>query len=181
MIHKEDASSIHIAMSSKHIIVTGLLSWLAMIGIDFFLHAGLLSKLYLTSSPFLLPPERAFRLIPLGYLSFLLLNILLIWLMIRLKTLGWLKGFVFGISLGGLTWGSFTLGLSSISTADSTLLVGWFLGQTFELGVGGAAVGYGLAGKSIKRLSIITILGIVILVLLTVILQTVGLAPSQRL
>lgn len=181
MINKEEKSSIHVAISSKRVIVTGLMSWLVMVGFDFFLHAGLLSKLYLTSSPFLLPPEKAFRLIPLGYLSFLLLGILLLWLMIRLKTIGWQKGFVFGVTLGGLTWGSFTLGLSTISTADTSLLVGWFLGQTLELGLGGAVVGYSLTGKSMKKLLIITSITIVLLALITVILQTLGLAPSQSL
>ncbi len=181
MVYKEEKSSVSVALSSKRYIVTGLMSWLAMIGFDFFLHAGLLSKLYLTSSPFLLPPDQALRHIPLGYISFLLLDILLLWLMIRLKTFGWQKGFVFGVSLGGLAWGSFTLGLSSVSTAGTSLLVGWFLGQTFELGLGGAVVGYALAGKSLKSLSIITIITIILLVLITVILQTVGLAPSQKL
>ncbi len=181
MFIKEEKGSMGVAISSKRTFIIGLMSWLAMLGVDFFLHAGLLSRLYLTSSPFLLPPEEAFRLIPLGYLSFLLLNILLIWLMIRLKTYGWLNGFVFGISLGGLIWGSFTLGLASISTADTSLLIGWLLGQTFELGVGGAVIGYGLAGKSIKRLALITIIIVFILVLLTVILQSVGFAPSQKM
>lgn len=49
-----------------------LLSWLSMLGFDFFLNAGLLARLYLEPSPFLLPPAEAFRRIPIGYLSFLL-------------------------------------------------------------------------------------------------------------
>jgi len=51
-----------------------------MLGFDFFLNAGLLSRMYLKPSPFLLPPERMFKLIPLGYLSFLLMAVLLYWL-----------------------------------------------------------------------------------------------------
>jgi hypothetical protein len=47
----------------------GLLSWLAMLGVDFFFHGGLLATLYQQPSPFLLPPSDAFRRIPLGHLA----------------------------------------------------------------------------------------------------------------
>ena len=56
-----------------HLVKIGLLAWLAVIGFDLFLHAGVLAGIYSEPSPFLLPPEEAFRLIPLGYLSFLML------------------------------------------------------------------------------------------------------------
>ena len=53
-----------------------LLSWLAMIGVDFLLHAGLLASWYVEPHPFLLPPTAAFARIPLGYMSFLGLAVL---------------------------------------------------------------------------------------------------------
>ena len=165
----------------KHILIIGFLSWLAMIGIDFFIHAGLLAKFYTNPSPFLLSPGDAFRLIPLGYLSFGILAILLIWLMLRLNVVGWQKGLIFGLILGGLTWGSFILGLLSISTAETSLLLGWFLGQTFELGIGGAVAGKGLSGYSLKKLFVIVFIGIIILVVLTITLQSIGFAPSMRI
>ena len=165
----------------KQIVLIGLLSWLAMIGIDFFLHAGLLARFYVKPSPFLLPPEEAFRLIPLGYLSFGFLEILIFWLMFRLKIIGSNRGFVFGIALGCLLWGSFALGLLSISTAEPSLLLSWFLGQTFELGIGGAVVGKGLTGVSLKKLFIYVFVGIVILIILTIVLQTIGFAPAIRI
>ncbi len=65
-----------------------MLVWLSMIGFDVFLHAGVLADLYVRSSPFLLPPERAFAFIPIGYLSPLGLAILLIWLMAKLSLQG---------------------------------------------------------------------------------------------
>ncbi len=37
-----------------------LICWLSMFGFDFFLHAGLLTKLYVRPSSFLLPAEEAF-------------------------------------------------------------------------------------------------------------------------
>jgi hypothetical protein len=67
-----------------------------MLGFDFLLHAGLLAGLYLQPSPFLLPPVTALALIPAGYLSFLLLAVLLVWLMRRLKLAGWRAGAIFG-------------------------------------------------------------------------------------
>jgi hypothetical protein len=73
-----------------------LLAWLTMIGFDFFLHAGVLASLYTMPSTFLLPPERAFALIPIGYFSFLGLALLLIWLMTKLSIQDWKKGMLFG-------------------------------------------------------------------------------------
>ncbi len=44
-----------VRLSLRALILLTLLGWLSMIGFDFFLHAGLLARLYLTPSPFLLP------------------------------------------------------------------------------------------------------------------------------
>src|SRR6266496_3077714 len=79
-----------------------LLGWLAMLGIDFFLHGGLLAAFWFQESPFLLPPAQAFSLIPVGYTAFLLLAILLLWLMTQLAITGWRQGFIFGLKLGAL-------------------------------------------------------------------------------
>lgn len=155
-----------------------LLAWLSMIGFDFFLHAGLLARLYTEPSPFLLPPERAFALIPIGYLSFLGLAVLLTWLMARLGLQGWRQGALFGIQLGLLAWGSFVLGLFSISTASPALLLGWFLGQTVELGTAGMVVGHGFAGRRLGRLFVIVLILVIIAVVAGVIVQNVGFAPA---
>lgn len=129
-----------------------LLAWLTMIGFDFFLHAGILAPLYAKESAFLLSPERAFALIPIGYLAFLGLAVLLVWLMVKLNIRDWRKGGIFGLQLGFLAWGSLILGLYSISTASPILLLTWFIGQTVELGLAGAVAGYGLTQQKLKRL-----------------------------
>ena len=154
------------------------LAWLSMIGFDFFLHAGVLARLYVKPSPFLLPPERAFALIPVGYLSFLGLTILLIWLMTRLGIQGWRQGAIFGLKLGALTWGALVLGLLSISTASPTLLVGWFLGQTTGLGIAGMVAGSGFTGVRLGRLFLKVLALVIGAFAITILLQTLGLAPA---
>ena len=68
-------------------------AWVLSIGFDLFLHAGVLAHLYAEPSPFLLPAEEAFRRIPLGYLTFLVLSAALFWLLRRLDVRGALAGF----------------------------------------------------------------------------------------
>ncbi len=166
------------ASRSRRVLVTILLAWLAMLGFDFLLHAGLLARLYLEPRPFLLAPLESFRRLPFGYLSFLLSAILLVWLMARLRLFGWRAGLGFGLKLGALIWGAGTLGLYSISTADASLLAGWFLGQTVEFGVAGAVAGSGLAGGRLGRLSVKVVALVLFLVIVTVALQSFGLAPA---
>ena len=120
---------------------TVALSWLAMIGADFCLHAGLLAPLYDWGSPFLLRPADAFVRIPIGYLSFLVLAIGLAWLLPRFNVERGRDGAVVAGTLGAVGWGALLLGLWSISTADLGLFVGWWLGQTVELALGGLVVG----------------------------------------
>jgi hypothetical protein len=166
--------------AGRNILLLTFIAWLSMIGFDFFLHAGLLAGLYRQPSPFLLPPLTAFKFIPVGYLSFLLLAALLVWLMIRLKLSGWREGAVFGLKLGGLTWGAFVLGLLSISTASFTLLIGWFIGQTLELSLAGAVVGSGLAGMRLRGLFGVVIAFVLLSVVATVILQSLGVFSTTR-
>lgn len=112
-------------------------AWALSIGIDLFLHAGLLARLYVEPSPFLLPAQDAFRRIPLGYLTFLILTVGLFWLLRRLRIRGFTAGFRLAAVAGAVVWGAPVLGLYSISTANPGLLIGWWIGQTVELSVAG--------------------------------------------
>ena len=159
---------------TNYLVKIGLLAWLAVIGFDLFLHAGILAGLYSEPSPFLLSPEDAFRLIPLGYVSFLVLIILLIWLMSKLSIIGWKSGLIFGLKVGALAWGALILGLLSISTASVSLLVGWFLGQTVELGIAGMVMGSGLSTDHLLSLLVKVIIFFVFMVALAILLQNVG-------
>jgi len=164
-------------LTARSITTVTLLSWLSMLGCDFLLHAGLLARLYVEPSPFLLPPMTAFRLIPLGYLSFLMMALLMTWLMVKQRVEGGHDGLIFGLKLGGLIGGSMVFGLASISTAGYALLLGWFLGQTAELGIAGAVIGSSLGGVSHRRLFMRVIGFVVFSVFLTIVLQLTGFAP----
>jgi tryptophan-rich sensory protein len=167
--------------SKRRLIGVIFLAWFAVLGFDFFLHGGLLAGFYTESSPFLLPPEMAFRLIPLGYLAFLVLQIFLVWLMVRLDIKGWRPGLLFGLQVGGFVWGAMVLGLLSISTASIPLMVGWFIGQTIEAGIGGMVAGAGLKKEHMRRLVIYVVVFVIGSIFITVLLQSVGLAPATKI
>jgi hypothetical protein len=127
---------------------------LAVIGFDLFLHAGILSPLYEDPGTFLLPSETAFKRIPLGYLAFAILNIMLVWLMVKYDLKGMKSGFKFGLIMGLFIWVALSVGLASISTAPYFLLIGWAAGQAMELGLAGAIIGIGLERRTLKKLSL---------------------------
>jgi len=168
------------SLSTGRLCGLGLLAWLTMLGVDFFLHGGLLAGFYVEPGPFLLPPAEAFRLIPLGYLAFLLLAIMLLWLMVRLGVAGCRPGLMFGLQLGALVWGALVLGLASVTSAPWALLAGWFAGQSLEMGVAGAVMGSGLAGRRLGGLLWRVAVLVLVLLVLTVVLQSVGLAPALK-
>ena len=158
-------------VKTAKVVRTALLAFLSVIGFDFFLHAGVLASLYAAPSPFLLSSDKSFRLIPLGYLSFLILVGLLTWLMLKLNLAGWKAGTIFGLKVGALIWGALTIGLFSVSTASPVLLLGWFSGQTIELGIAGMVLGSGLETSRLRSLSVKVIIFVFIMVVLSIIFQ----------
>jgi hypothetical protein len=170
-----------VAPTAGRVVALTVIAWFSMLGVDFLVHGGFLAGLYHQPSTFLLPSATAFARIPLGYLSFLVLAILLTWLMLRLKLAGWQAGTVLGLELGGLLWGAFVLGLLSISTAGLPLLLGWFVGQTLELAIAGAVMGSGLAGRRLRWLVGMVIGLVVLCVAVTIIIQSSGVVPTTRL
>jgi len=162
-----------VPISKKRILHAVLLSWIIMLGVDFALHAGLLNEVYTTESPFLLPPERAFALIPLGYLSFLILTGFLVWLLLRLGIREAVSAGKIGLMFGAVVWGALMLGLLSITSADPILLLAWWIGQTLELGVGGVAAGFVLGGAALRKVWLGVVVGVVILVAVGILLQNI--------
>jgi hypothetical protein len=158
-------------------VATAGLAWLAMIGVDLALHAGLLAPLYDWDSPFLLEPGAAFARIPIGYLAFLVLAAALVWLLPRLRVQGALGGALVAGITGAVTWGALLLGLWSISTAELPLLAGWWIGQSVELAVGGLVIGSILGGARLRAVAWKVGLLVVVAAALAVLLQTIGYAP----
>jgi hypothetical protein len=158
--------------------VTGLLAWLAMIGVDLFLHAGVLAPLYDWDNPFLLAPVEAFVRIPAGYLAFLILAAALVWLLPRLGALSGRDGAIVGAVTGMVTWGALVLGLWSISTASLSLLAGWWIGQTAELAVGGFVVGSAFGGMPLRKLALWVGVIVTVGVAMAVVLQSIGYATA---
>ena len=157
-----------------------LAAWVLSIGIDLFLHAGLLARLYLEPSPFLLPANEAFRRIPLGYLTFLILTVGLFWLIRRLRFRGFAAGFLFAAGAGAVAWGALVLGLYSISTANPTLLAGWWIGQTTELAFAGGVLAAAENRVPLRRIWIAVGAAVIALAAATVALQSLGFAPAMR-
>lgn len=157
-----------------------VLAWVAMLGVDALLHAGVLARLYTMPNPFLLAPEQAFGRIPLGYTAFLIQAVFLTWLCWRLDMRRAGEGVRFGLVLGGVVWGSLVLALASIATAPVGLLVGWFVGQTAEMGVAGGVVAAGLGAQRLRRVALFVILFVAVCLVVTVLLQNIGLAPATH-
>jgi len=159
-----------------------LVAWVSMLGSDILLHAGILHRQYLGGHPFLLTPERAFQLIPLGYASFLIVAVLLVWLSDRIGVTGAKAGAKFGLILGGAIWASTVAGLASITTAPLPLLAGWFVGQTLEIGVAGAVVGAARSGTGRGRIWAVVVGWCALALAITVVLQnTVAAADSAAM
>lgn len=159
-----------------------LLAWLVMIAVDLPLHAAVLAPLYSRPGPFLLPPQRSFELIPLGYASFLLMAVLLVWLATALQAATWRDGAVLGFKIGALVWGSFALGLLSISSAPLDLMVGWAVGQTLEIAIAGAFVGAVKSGMRYRRALGLAFALLFVGLLTVVVLQSTGIVevPERR-
>lgn len=156
-------------------------AWVLSLGFDLFLHGGLLARLYVEPSPFLLRPEDAFRRIPLGYLGFLVLTCALYWLLRRLGIRGAVAGLQHGVAAGAVVWGAFALGLYSISTITVAMLAGWWVGQTIELGLAGAVLGAAASGVPLRRIWALVAIVVIGCMVVTVVLQSVGFAPAARI
>lgn len=78
------------------------MAWLVFLMLDFLAHASLLKSIWARELPALKSQEELFRLIPLGYLSFAFLTILIAWLYVRLYSSrgSALQGLKFGAGFG---------------------------------------------------------------------------------
>ena len=156
------------------------LAWVAWLALDFFLHAGILAWLWTEPHPALLPPRDLALRIPLGYLSFLLMVILLAWLALRLDARGPRRSALLGLKVGAVTSAAFMLGLGSISTIPPLLLVVWGVTQTIEMMIAGAVLGAALRAARLRWLVAGVVALAVVCVAIAIALQNLGLAPMPQ-
>jgi hypothetical protein len=83
-------------------------------------------------------------------------------------------------AFGAVVCGALVLGLWSISTADLGLLAGWLVGQTLELGLGGAVIGSILGGMRVRAVAW-RVAALVVGAISAVVLQTIGYATAPVL
>ena len=164
--------------SRRNLLLVGLVGWVATLGVDLFLNAGVFAEVFFESSPFLLSPEELFLRIPLGYLSFLLMTGLVVWLMSGLSITGWRAGARFGLFIGAVIHGASVLGIASVSTASVSFLAVWFIGQTLQTGVVGAVVGQGFATSNLRRFILFVVVLDIVLIGTTFALQSLEIVPT---
>lgn len=158
------------------------LAWIAIISLDFFLNAGLLSRLYRWDLPGFLPPLKMFQYIPLGYAAFLFWSILLIWLMKRLSIAGLRRGAGFGLTVGILCALAGFCGQLSIFDLPAWMLFIWAVVNTLSFTLGGAVAGAALAAPNLRRLTLRLVALFLGCLVLGILLQNIGGNPSaQRL
>ena len=71
--------------------------------------------------------------------------------------------------------------LEPIASANVLLLLGWWLGQTVELALAGLVAGTGLRAAQLRPLVLRVGGGVTLLVVVTIALQSAGLAPAMRI
>lgn len=161
----------------RRIRVTGTV-WLAMVGLDFLLNAGLFAGMYRDGGAFMLAPEEAFRRIPLGYAAFLILALGIVELTYRLAVRSVADGVRLGFASGAALAGAWGLGLYSIATLTPSVALAFSLIWLLLLTVGGGVAAAGLRGPSVRRLAL-RVAGADVLCAITVVaLQSFGIVST---
>jgi len=155
--------------------------WLAMVGVDFVLNAALFAGMYRDGGAFMLPPEEAFRRIPLGYAAFLILALGTVELAHRLGARSIIDGLRLGFASGAALAGEWGLGLYSIATLTPSVALAFGVIWLMLLAVGGGVAAAGLRGPSVRRLAL-RVMGADVLCAITVVaLQTFGVISTITL
>ena len=160
-------------MKSK--VVAIIMAWLLFIGVDFFFHASLLESLWEEDVPALKSLEDLALLIPAGYISFLLLTILIFFVYDRIfKSKPTLKGsLVFGSVFGLLFALSNLLGLYSYITLPVKHLLVINLVYFIEIVVVVMTLHYILFSEKRKRLIWLVILYFFLLLISGIVIQNI--------
>jgi len=168
-------------LSRKRLIQITALAWFAVIGLDFFLDAGLLARFYRWDLPGFLPPLKMFQFIPFGYAAFLLWTILLVWLMTRLSITGFRAGAIFGLKVGVLLAAAGFFGQLSVFAFPARMLLLWLVANTSIFTIAGAVAGAALAAQRLRPIAH-RVLALVLLCLVGgIVLQNIGPNPAAKI
>ncbi|MBW1902768.1 MAG: hypothetical protein JRJ20_14240 [Deltaproteobacteria bacterium] len=140
-------------MNTKRFILSVFLSWLLFISLDFLAHASILRSFWGEELAALKPQKDLFLLIPAGYMSFLLLTLLVGWFYTRFygKEGSAKKGMILGAKFGGLYALSLFLGWYSFLNLPVLFLFLICLVYFIELVAVGFCFGYLMFSPNEKR------------------------------
>lgn len=159
----------------KRFILATVVAWLIFIMLDFLAHAALLNHFWEQKYPALKSQEELFRLIPFGYLGFLILTLLVGWVFSRFCKEGKnaKKGLAFGATFGGLfALMTFLIWYSALALPALFILLVSIV-YFIEISVVGWTFGYLIPPFSVKR-RIWLLIGVVLFgFVLGIILQNV--------
>jgi hypothetical protein len=158
-----------------------LITWLAMLGLDFLLNGALFARMYQAGGPFFLAPGDAFGRIPLGYLAFLILAIAIVEIAHRLRLATWADGVRLGLALGGVLGAVWSLSLFSIATLNALAAVEFAVIWLALVVVGSAVAASGLSRNSLRGLVFAVATFDVACVVTVVVLQSFSLVPTVKL
>jgi hypothetical protein len=168
-------------VSRRRFIQITALAWFAVIGLDFFLDAGLLARFYRWDLPGFLPPLKMFLYIPFGYAAFLLWSILLVWLMTRLSVTGFRAGAIFGLKVGVLLAAAGFCGQVSVFAFPARMLLLWLVANTLIFTIAGAVTGAALAAERLRTIARRVVALVLLCLVGGIVLQNIGPNPAAKI
>jgi hypothetical protein len=154
-----------------------VLAWFMTVAVDFFFYGGVFAFLFQRDDPHLLTTQQLFARIPAGYVSFAIEVLALGWLLSQLQTRHWRDGARAGAIAGAVVGGALLLGFWSVAATSGALLVSWWVVLTVQMAAAGAVLGAAVRvplRQLVRRVVVVAL----VLLLVTIILQNVGIAPS---
>ena len=136
--------------------------FLAALGVDFLVHAGILARYYVHPGPALLTTQQLVRRIPFGYASMLLTLVFELWLLSRMGVRSSKGGAWFGAVFGTVLGVAGAIGLFSLVPLGPNYLAMVAVSQIMEYTIAGALAGSSLASGRALRVVIIGFVTLVI-------------------
>jgi len=147
------------------------------IAVDFFFYGAVFAFMFQRDDPYLLTTQQLFVRIPAGYVSFAIEVLALGWLLSKLQTRYWRDGARVGAIAGATVGGALLLGFWSVAATSGALLISWWVVLTVQMATAGAVLGAAVRVPLRRLTRWISIVALVLLIL-TIILQNVGIAPN---